>query len=105
MTGGWLDAQRARDYDLVQAVVPSGGIDAELRRWTDHLSRIPPKQAQTIKAAIHRQYELMGLAEMELVRNRTSGLAARGARIAEGDESASGMTFHGTSTADDLTRL
>jgi enoyl-CoA hydratase/carnithine racemase len=70
MMGGWLDADQAHHYGFVQRVVKADRLDDELEAWTDYIARIPPKQIESTKMAIHRQYELMGLATMELVQSR-----------------------------------
>jgi enoyl-CoA hydratase/carnithine racemase len=70
MMGGWLDAEQALSCGFVQRVVQLDALDAELAAWAQYLARVPPKQLETAKMAVHRQYELMGLAAMELVQNR-----------------------------------
>ena len=73
MMGGWMDAQQALSLHLVQRVVPRDQLDAEVRRWADQIALIPTRQVQVAKEGIHRQYELMGLANMALVQNQISG--------------------------------
>jgi enoyl-CoA hydratase len=74
MFGGWMDAEQALDLNFVARVVEDEGeLDRELRRWAEQIALVPAKQLRAAKVGIHRQYELMGLANMELVQNRESG--------------------------------
>lgn len=73
MMGGWMDAEQAREFHFVQRVVKREELDAEVRRWAEEICRVAQRQVQTAKEGIHRQYELMGLGNMELVQNRNSG--------------------------------
>jgi len=73
MMGGWLDAQQALDLYFVQRVVKREELDAEVRRWAEEICKVAQRQVRTAKEGIHRQFELMGLANMELVQNRNSG--------------------------------
>lgn len=73
MMGGWFDAEQAHDLHLVQRVVAVDDLEAETRRWAEQLARLPSEQIQFAKISIHRQYELMGLVNMESVQNRIFG--------------------------------
>jgi 2-(1,2-epoxy-1,2-dihydrophenyl)acetyl-CoA isomerase len=73
MLGGWMDAWQARRYDFVQRVVPEDELDAEVMRWARQVCKVPLRQLQAAKSGIHRQFELMGLANMEAVQSRMSG--------------------------------
>ncbi len=75
MMGGWFDAEQAHDLHLVQRVVPFDEVEAETRRWAVQLTQIPSERIQNAKMSIHRQYELMGLANMETVQNKIIGHA------------------------------
>jgi hypothetical protein len=54
-------------------VVPESELEAELERWAQQIIRVPIRQLQAAKSGIHRQFELMGLANMECVQSRMSG--------------------------------
>jgi enoyl-CoA hydratase/carnithine racemase len=74
MMGGWMDAAQARDLHFVaRLLADEPALDAELQRWAAQLALVPTKQLRAAKVGIHRQYELMGLAQMGLVQNRESG--------------------------------
>jgi enoyl-CoA hydratase len=77
MLGGWLDEQQALKYDLVQRVVAKGQLDQELDRWTRNICLLPPEQIIATKAAIRREYELMGLAVIALVHDRPRDIESR----------------------------
>ena len=59
----------------MQRVVPFDQVEAETRRWAEELAKIPSERIQNAKMSIHRQYELMGLANMEMVQNKITGHA------------------------------
>jgi len=73
MMGGWLDADQAHELHFVQRVVKREEVDAEVRRWAEEICKVAQRQVRTAKEGIHRQFELMGLGNMELVQNRNSG--------------------------------
>lgn len=73
MMGGWMDAEQALDLHFVQRVVAREELDLVVRRWAEQIALIPTRQVQVAKEGIHRQYELMGLANMALVQNQISG--------------------------------
>jgi enoyl-CoA hydratase/carnithine racemase len=74
LMGGWMDAEQALQFQVVQRLVPTvEELDVELDKWARHLAEMPTEQVQNIKISIHRLYELMGMAQMELVQNRVSG--------------------------------
>ena len=73
MTGGWYTAEQALKWDFVQRVVPEAEVENEVRNWADQIAQVPTKQVQAAKTGIHRQYELMGFANMAGVQNRVSG--------------------------------
>jgi enoyl-CoA hydratase/carnithine racemase len=70
LMGGWFDAEQALGFHFVQRVVEEAELQKELRRWAAHLADGPAEDIQIAKLGIHRQYELMGMANMELVQNR-----------------------------------
>lgn len=73
MMGGWFDAQQALKWDFVQRVVPEADLEEETYRWAEELCKIPVEQIQHAKDHLHRIYELMGLANIVTVRDRTPG--------------------------------
>jgi enoyl-CoA hydratase/carnithine racemase len=73
MVGGWFTAEQALKWDFVQRVVPVSELDKVVRAWAEEIALVPPQQTAAAKSGIHRQYELMGLANMALVQNKVSG--------------------------------
>lgn len=73
MLGGWYTGEQALKWDLVQRVVPQELLADEVRAWAALAADVPSQQAAAAKQGIHRQYELMGLANMALVQNAISG--------------------------------
>jgi enoyl-CoA hydratase/carnithine racemase len=70
LMGGWFDAQQALGFNFVQRVVPEDRLRNEVRVWAEHGAGMPGADIQVAKQGIHRQYELMGLVNMEMVQNR-----------------------------------
>jgi enoyl-CoA hydratase/carnithine racemase len=70
LLGGWFSAEQALDFHFVQRVVDEADLRAEVRAWAEQLAMMPPRDVQVAKQGIHRQYELMGLADIALVQNR-----------------------------------
>jgi enoyl-CoA hydratase/carnithine racemase len=70
LLGGWFSAEQALDFHFVQRVVDEADLRAEVRVWAEQLAMMPPADVQVAKQGIHRQYELMGLADIALVQNR-----------------------------------
>jgi enoyl-CoA hydratase/carnithine racemase len=70
LMGGWFDADEARRFDFVQRVVEEGDLRHEVQIWAEHLAAMPSADVQVAKQGIHRQYELMGMLNMELLQNR-----------------------------------
>jgi enoyl-CoA hydratase/carnithine racemase len=73
MVGGWFDAEQALKWDFVQRVVPLDELLDELDRWAMQIAQVPIEQLTATKTNLHRQFELMGLANMALVQNQGSG--------------------------------
>lgn len=73
MVGGWFDAEQALKWDFVQRVVPQDKLLDELDRWAEQIAQVPIEQLTATKTNLHRQFELMGLANMALVQNQGSG--------------------------------
>jgi enoyl-CoA hydratase len=76
MMGGWFDAQQALKWDFVQRVVPEADLERETYRWAEELCKIPAEQIKHAKDHLHRIYELMGLANIVTVRDRSPGQTA-----------------------------
>jgi enoyl-CoA hydratase/carnithine racemase len=76
LMGGWFTAEQALDFHFVQRVVPEDGLRKEVRAWAEHLAAMPSGDVQIAKQGIHRQYELMGMLNMEMVQNRLPPLPA-----------------------------
>jgi enoyl-CoA hydratase/carnithine racemase len=70
LLGGWFSAEQALNFHFVQRVVDEADLRTEVRAWAEQLAMMPPKDVQVAKQGIHRQYELMGLADIALVQNR-----------------------------------
>jgi enoyl-CoA hydratase/carnithine racemase len=70
LMGGWFDAEQALSFHFVQRVVSEEELAGEVRAWAEQIATIPSADLQIAKEGIHRQYELMGLANMEMVQNR-----------------------------------
>jgi enoyl-CoA hydratase len=73
MMGGWFTAEQALKWDFVQRVVPKEDVAKTVRAWAEEICLVPPSQTKTGKINIHRQYEIMGLANMALIQNVESG--------------------------------
>jgi enoyl-CoA hydratase len=72
LMGGWFDADRALQWDYVQRVVPAASLDEETDRWAQEAARTPPEHYAVAKEAIHRAYEIRGLAGLALIQNKRS---------------------------------
>jgi enoyl-CoA hydratase/carnithine racemase len=70
MLGGWFDAEQALDFHFVQRVVSEEALRGEVRAWAEQLAAMPSEDIQIAKQGIHRQYELMGMINMDLLHNR-----------------------------------
>lgn len=73
MIGGWFDAEQATKWDFVQRVVPEDKLQDELDLWAEQIALVPLGQLTATKTNLHRQFELMGLANFALVQNQGSG--------------------------------
>jgi len=69
---GWFDADKALQWDYVQRVVPADKLDEETDRWALEAARTPPEHYALAKEAIHRAYEIRGLAGLALIQNKLS---------------------------------
>jgi enoyl-CoA hydratase/carnithine racemase len=90
LMGGWFTAEQALDFHFVQRVVAEADLRDEVRAWAEHLATMPSADVQVAKQGIHRQYELMGMLNMEMLHNRLPPLPASDAdqfwgQVGEGD--------------------
>ena len=76
LMGGWFTAEQALDFHFVQRVVAQADLRDEVSTWAHHLATMPPADVQFAKQGIHRQYELMGMLNMEMLQNRLPPLPA-----------------------------
>jgi enoyl-CoA hydratase/carnithine racemase len=60
-TGAMINARRAYEVGMVNAVVPRAELDAEARRRALVLSRISPEAVHLMKQAVNHAYESMGM--------------------------------------------
>src|SRR4029079_12437266 len=64
LMGGWMDADQALQFQLVQRVLPEGEVVAEARKWAQQAALIPTLSFQHAKDQIRRAYEILGLAQL-----------------------------------------
>lgn len=77
LMGGWFDADQALGFDFVQRVVEEEDLRSEVQVWAEHLAMMPTADVQIAKQGIHRQYELMGMLNMEFLQNRLPSPSAQ----------------------------
>jgi enoyl-CoA hydratase len=70
LVGGWMDAEQALQFQLVQRVLPTEEVVAEALRWADHAARIPSDRFAHGKDKIRRSIELLGLSDLPSVLDR-----------------------------------
>ena len=80
LMGGWFTAEQALDFHFMQRVLAEGELRAGVRAWAEHLATMPAGDVEIAKQGIHRQYELMGMLNMEMVQNRLPPPSASEAR-------------------------
>jgi enoyl-CoA hydratase/carnithine racemase len=73
LLGGWFDAEKAKQLDYVQRVVPIEKLDNELARWADSAAGLNTEQIAVYKEGIHRMYEIAGLLGVIGIGNKVSG--------------------------------
>ena len=77
LMGGWFTAEQALDFHFVQRVVAEADLRARgARPGPSTWPRMPSGDVQIAKQGIHRQYELMGMLNMEMLHNRLPPLPA-----------------------------
>jgi enoyl-CoA hydratase/carnithine racemase len=83
LLGGWLTAAQARDWGLVNRVVPAGSLTAEVEAMATSLARGSVSANRTVKALVSRAFDadLTSGLEMEL---HLVAAHMRGAEAAEG---------------------
>jgi len=60
-TGKLITAQRAYEVGMVNEVVPRGDLERRARYYASLVAEISPAAVHTLKAAVNRSYELMGM--------------------------------------------
>lgn len=77
LMAGWMDADQALQFQLVQRVVDTGDVLPEALRWASQTALIPSDAFAHGKDKIRRSYEVMGLSNLPSVLgrepDRTSG--------------------------------
>lgn len=63
LTGDTIDAQTAKEWGLVNRVVPAAELEAESWKAAQRLAKVPPFAAQHMKRSIHQTYDKMGFSE------------------------------------------
>jgi enoyl-CoA hydratase/carnithine racemase len=58
LLGGWLTAEQALDWGLVNRVAPAGELEAEVQSLGDTLAEKSGSANRTVKALVHRGLEL-----------------------------------------------
>jgi enoyl-CoA hydratase len=61
LMGGWMDAEQALQFQLVQRIVPEERVAEEALRWAKQAALIPSDGFARGKDRIRRSYELLGL--------------------------------------------
>lgn len=70
LLGGWMDAEQAHQFQLVQRVVPENEVVDEARRWAEQAALIPPAGFSHGKDQIRRSVELLGLNSLHAALSR-----------------------------------
>ena len=86
LLGGWFDAEKAAELNLVQRVVPLGKLSDEVAKFAKTASTLRLETIAAYKEGIHRMYEIAGLNGMIGIGNNVNAHIA-GSR---------GNEFHGT---------
>lgn len=77
LTGDPIDAWTAKEWGLVNKVVPPGKLEEEAWRIADRVAKVPPFAAQHMKRSIRQVYDKMGFTdafEHHLVMRMVEGL-------------------------------
>lgn len=79
LMGGWMDADQALQFQLVQRVVTEDQVAIEARRWAQQAALVPSEQFAHGKDRIRRSFELLGLNDLHaaLDRNTTPGASGK----------------------------
>ena len=67
LTGGWMDAEQARQLHYVQRVVDLADLEVEALRWAEQLALIGESDFRDSKRGIRKTYEGMGIERMQQV--------------------------------------
>lgn len=86
LTGDSIDADTAREWGLVNKVVPPEQLEAEAWQTAERVAKVPPYAAQLMKRSIHQVYDKMGFSEsfehhmvMRMVENTAEGIPEKDA--------------------------
>jgi enoyl-CoA hydratase/carnithine racemase len=82
LMGGWMDAEQALQFQLVQRVVPEDQVLDEALRWARQVSLVPSEAFGHGKDKIRRSIELLGL-------NSLPSVLDKNPRLSGGEERAS----------------
>jgi enoyl-CoA hydratase/carnithine racemase len=93
LVGGWMDAEQALQFQLVQRVVPEDEVLDEALRWAQHAARVPSDRFAHGKDKIRRSIELLGLDALPSVLDRHPSAVAPADR--RGEEFASSIKEKG----------
>ena len=86
LLGGWFDAEKAAELNLVQRVVPADEVSDQVAKFAEVASTLKIETIAAYKEGIHRMYEIAGLNGMIGIGNNINAHIA-GSR---------GGEFHGT---------
>lgn len=86
LLGGWFDAEKAAEFNLVQRVVPVDEVSGEVEKFAETASTLRLETIAAYKEGIHRMYEIAGL----------NGMIGIGNNLNAHIEGSRGGEFHGT---------
>jgi enoyl-CoA hydratase len=73
---GWnIDAQEAYEFGWLNTVVPSDQLEAEVERYADTISKLPPLVVTFSKLSINNLYEQMGMVSNVRLRDALSAIS------------------------------
>lgn len=61
LVGGWMDAEQALQFQIVQRVVPDDQVVDQAIRWAAHAAQVPSEAFARGKDKIRRSVELLGI--------------------------------------------
>ena len=99
LVGGWMDADQALQFQLVQRVLPEEEVVAEALRWASHAATIPSDRFAHGKDKIRRSIELLGLNDLPSVLDRHPDATGATPRDIRGQEMAEAIRDKGLQQA------